>query len=108
MCFFLDYIFVIVGINVMLLIGRKITRSGFHKLVTFNTVKMVTNLPLYGTRGSLALDITIASYIINPFSFFFSLIHSTCILAGKETAGSPYPSPSSGYHLKMQALYGLP
>ena len=87
MCFFLDYIFVIVGINIMLLIGRKITRLGFHKLVTFNTVKMVTNLPLYGTQGSLALDITIASYIINPFSFFFSLICSTCILGARKPRG---------------------
>ena len=69
---------------------------------------MVTTLPLYGTQGSLALDITIAPDIVNPFSFFFSLIHSTCILGGKEIAGSLYLLPSSGYNLKLQALYGLP
>ena len=61
-------------------------------------------LPMYesrevstGTWGSLNFDISIASYTITPFSFFFSLLYATGVSVSKGTLGAMSPSSSGGY-----------
>ena len=64
--------------------------------------------PQFGTRCSLTLDIAIASYTINPFSFLFSIIYYTGISTSKGMTGVPSPSYSGSYRLKRRAPYGAP
>ena len=52
---------------------------------------MVTNFPLFRTRGILTFYIDIASYTIDHFSFFFYLFYTTCIYEVEGTIGSPFP-----------------
>ena len=52
---------------------------------------IVTKHPMFGTRGSLTLDISIAPYRIIPFSLF-SIFNSTGIPADKDNDVAPPPS----------------
>ena len=58
---------------------------------------MVTNIPLFGTWGTLNFDIDIDSYTITPFYFFFYLFYTTGISADEETEVEPSPLSSGGY-----------
>ena len=65
---------------------------------------IVTKHPMFGTRGSLTLDIAIAPYRIIPFSLF-SIFNSTGIHADKDNGVAP--SPYFFVHLYHWLLYRI-
>ena len=69
---------------------------------------MVTNNTSFGTRGNLTLDISIAYYIITPFSLLFYIIYSTGKYVGEGMTGYLSLSSSYGFRLKQRAPYRIP
>ena len=62
--------------------------SNRHILRMFpdDSIHMVTNRPLFGTRGILTLDIAIALYLITPFYLYF-LCFTLQVLQGGDISG---------------------
>ena len=56
-------------------IRTRILDRNISVLVPYNTVHKGNSHPLFGTQVRLTFDIVIASYTINPFLFFFSLVY---------------------------------
>ena len=67
-----------------------------------------TNIPPFDTWGILTFDISIDSYKITPFSFFFSLLYATGISVGKGPLGAMSPSSSGSYCQIRWACTGGP
>ena len=65
--------------------------KSYIRLVPDNTVHKGPTLPLFGARGSLILDIAIASYSTTIFFYSFSLFDSLGKTATAENLGGVAP-----------------
>ena len=63
-------------------------------LVPDDTLHLSQTPALFGTRGSLILDIAIASYSITRFLYYISIFYSTGENVAENKPGGASPTPN--------------
>ena len=71
--------------------------------------KLSHNRPLFGTRGSLILEIVISPYKITILLYFFSIFYSTGkTAAGDKNPAPPHPTPPIGQYRRKRQFTSAP